>query len=69
MGIPIDQVGGDLREWAHTLKTEVKLWVIRKLVEFGNPENVIYEIPEEYRPVLDTSQTPRPRHPDLSTTT
>lgn len=31
------------------------MWVVRKLVEFGNPNNVIYEIPEEYRPVLDTS--------------
>ena len=57
IGIPIDQVGADLREWAQTLKSEVKLWVIRKLVEFGSPENVIYEIPEEYRPVLDTSPT------------
>jgi hypothetical protein len=55
VGIPIDQVGTDLREWAQTLKCEVKLWVIRKLVEFGNPSNVIYEIPEEYRPTLDTS--------------
>src|ERR1017187_4852993 len=55
VGIPIDHVGDDLREWAQTLKTEVKLWIIRKMVEFGNPDNVIYEIPEEYRPVLDTS--------------
>lgn len=55
VGIPIDQVGVDLREWAQTLRTEVKLWVIRKLVEFGNSDNVLYEIPEEYRPVLDTS--------------
>ena len=55
IGIPIDAVGVDLKEWAMTLKVEVKLWVVRKLVEFGNSENVIYEIPEEYRPVLDTS--------------
>jgi hypothetical protein len=55
IGIPIDEVGSDLREWAQTLKTEVRLWIVRKLVEFGNPGNVIYEIPEEYRPVLDTS--------------
>jgi hypothetical protein len=54
VGIPIDEVGGDLREWAQT-QTEVKLWVIRKLVEFGNPDNVIYEVPEESRPALDTS--------------
>jgi hypothetical protein len=53
--IPIDQVGSDLREWAQTLKTEVRLWIVRKLVECGNADNVIYEIPEEYRPVLDTS--------------
>jgi len=55
VGIPIDDVGSDLREWAQTLRSELRLWVIRKLVEFGNPSNVIYEIPEEYRPVLDTS--------------
>jgi hypothetical protein len=35
IGIPIDQVGADLREWAQTLKTEVRLWVVRKMVEFG----------------------------------
>jgi hypothetical protein len=45
VGIPIDHVGVDLREWAQTLKTEVKLWVIRKLVEFGNPDNAIYRSP------------------------
>jgi len=55
IGIPIDDVGSDLREWAQTLKTEVKLWIVRKLVDLGNPSNIIYEIPEEYRPVLDTS--------------
>jgi len=56
VGIPIDEVGTDLRSWAQT--HEVKLWVIRKLVEFGNADNVMYEIPEEYRPTLDTSSEP-----------
>jgi len=55
VGIPIDEVGTDLREWAQTLRVEVKLWVVRKLVEFGNQGHVIYEIPDEYRPVLDSS--------------
>jgi hypothetical protein len=55
VGIPIDEVGSDLKEWAQTLKAEVKLWLVRKLVEFGNANNVIYEVPGEYRPVLDTS--------------
>jgi hypothetical protein len=55
VGLPIDDVGADLREWAQTLKVEVRLWLVRKLVEFGNSDNILYEIPEEYRPVLDTS--------------
>lgn len=56
VGIPIDSVGPDLREWAQTLKAEVKLWIVRKLVEFGNPSNILYEIPDEYRPVFDTAK-------------
>lgn len=55
MAIPIDEIGTDLREWAQTLKYEVKLWIIRKLVEFGNPTNVLYEIPDDYRPAFDTA--------------
>ncbi len=55
MAIPIGAVGTDLREWAQTLKYEVKLWIIRKLVEFGNPTNVLYEIPDDYRPAFDTT--------------
>ena len=55
VGMPIDEVGADLREWAQTLRSDVRLWRVRKLVEFGNPTHLIYEIPDEYRPVLDSS--------------
>ncbi len=55
IGIPIDAVTNDLRDWAETLKNDVKLWIVRKYVEFGNPKNIAYEIPEEYRPVFDTT--------------
>jgi hypothetical protein len=54
IGMPIDAVSRDLQEWATTLKNEVKLWIVKKYVEFGQAENVLYEVPEEYRPVLDT---------------
>jgi hypothetical protein len=54
IGMPIDAVSKDLQEWATTLKNEVKLWVVKKYVEFGQAQNVLYEVPEEYRPVLDT---------------
>ena len=55
IGMPIDLVSRDLREWAETLKNDVKLWIVRKYVEFGNPSIVAYDIPEEYRPVLNTT--------------
>ncbi|MCP4675775.1 MAG: DUF4357 domain-containing protein [Deltaproteobacteria bacterium] len=62
VGLPIDNVGRDLSEWARTLNTEVKLWPVKKLVQFGQPENVIYEIPDEFKPALDTTQDSEPQH-------
>ncbi|MBA4186936.1 MAG: hypothetical protein C0467_02855 [Planctomycetaceae bacterium] len=56
VGMPIDAISTDLREWASTLKVSVKLWIVRKHVEFGHPEQVLYEIPEEFRPALDTEE-------------
>lgn len=56
VAMPIDAVKDDLREWAATLRIPVKLWIVRKYVEFGRPNNVMYEIPEEFGPVLDTAQ-------------
>jgi len=47
IGMPIDSVSTDLNNWAKTLKAEVNLCVIKRYVENGNPENVIYEIPDE----------------------
>jgi len=55
VAMPIDAVKDDLREWAATLRIPVKLWIVRKYVEFGKPENVMYEIPEEFGPVLNTA--------------
>lgn len=55
IGMPIDAIKNDLREWAETLKVDVKLWIVQKYVEFNNPENTAYEIPEEFRPVYNAS--------------
>jgi len=55
IGMPIDAVTNDLRDWAATLKNDVKLWIVQKYVQFGNPKIVAYDIPEEYRPVFDTT--------------
>lgn len=52
IGMPIDGIKNDLREWAETLRVDVRLWLIRKYVEFDNPSNVAYDIPEEFRPAI-----------------
>lgn len=57
IGMPIDAISRDLQEWATTLKNEVKLWIVKKYVEFGHAENVVYEVPDEYRPDLDTQDS------------
>lgn len=54
IGLPIDGLTEDLKDWAITFKYKIKLWEIRKFVEFKNPTNVVYEFPEEFKPALDT---------------
>lgn len=55
VGMPIDKISQDLRDWAETLKNDIKLWLVKKYIEFDNTENTAYEIPEEYRPIIDTT--------------
>ncbi len=61
VGIPIDMISRDLHEWAQSLKNEVKLWVVKKYVEFSHPDNVLYEVPDENRPEIDTQENERAR--------
>lgn len=56
IGVPIDSLSNDLRDWAETLKVSVRPWIVKKYVEFGNTDNIMYEIPEEYCPELDTTE-------------
>lgn len=55
VAIPIDSISKDLRLWAEQLKVEVRLWTVRKLVDFQDASLVAYEIPDEFRPSLDTT--------------
>lgn len=63
VGIPIDYITNDLKNWASTLKNPVKLWTIVKYIEVGNQNNIIYDFPEEFKPEFDTTAE------DLATTT
>ncbi len=57
IGMPIDSISNDLWDWSETLKTNVKLCIVKQYVESENTENIIYEIPEEYHPELDTAES------------
>ena len=57
IGMPIDSISNDLWDWSETLKTNVKLCIVKQYVESGNSENIIYEIPEEYHPEMDTAES------------
>src|SRR5690606_13353155 len=56
IAIPIDQISNDLREWTKTQKYDVRLWIISKYVDFKNPKLIIYGIPDEFKPTLDTEE-------------
>jgi hypothetical protein len=57
IGMPIDSISNDLWDWSETLNSSVKLCIVKQYVESGNSENIIYEIPEEYHPELDTAES------------
>ncbi len=57
IGMPIDSISNDVWDWVETLKTNVKLSIVKQYIEIGNPDNIIYEIPEEYHPGLDIAES------------
>ena len=56
IGMPIDSVSNDLMGWTKTLKSNVKLCIVKQYVDSENSENIIYEIPEENHPESDTEE-------------
>jgi hypothetical protein len=66
IGIPIDSIPNDLKDWARQQKHKVKLWVVSKFVELSKPSNIVYEFPEEFRPALDTEEESKPTKPNTS---
>ena len=57
IGMPIESGSTDLNNWAKTLKTTVRLFIVKKFSENGNPENIIYEIPDESDPDTNTTES------------
>ena len=46
IGLPIDKVNSDLKTWATSLRTKVKIWEIKKFVDLSNPSIFGYYIPD-----------------------
>ncbi len=61
IGIPIDSIPNDLKDWARQQRHKVKLWIVRKFVELNNTKNVVFEFPEEFKPALDTEEESQPQ--------
>lgn len=61
IGIPINKISKDLEAWAKTLKYEVKLWIIGKYAEIGNSNNIVYELPDDFEPEIDTDNKLEPK--------
>lgn len=61
IGIPIDNIPNDLKDWARQQRLKVKLWIVSKFVQLNNKENIIYEFPEEFQPALDTEEEDKPQ--------
>ena len=57
IGMPIDSITNDLRDWTETLKSNVKLCIVKQYVDSEDSENIIYEIPEENHPELGTAES------------
>ena len=66
IGIPIDMIPNDLKDWARQQRHKVKLWIVSKFVELNNTSNIVFEFPEEFRPALDTEEESKP--PKANTT-
>lgn len=64
IGIPIDSIPNDLKDWARQQRHKVKLWIISKFVELNNVKNVVFEFPEEFKPALDTEEESEPQKPN-----
>jgi hypothetical protein len=68
IAIPIDGIPKDLKEWAQTLKNNVKIWLIEKYVPVKGSGAVLYSIPDENLPTISTTPGQGDNFPTVTTT-
>lgn len=57
IAIPIDGIPKDLTDWIRTLRNQTRVWVIEKYVSTTDPSKVLYSLPDENLPTIETSST------------
>lgn len=55
IGIPIDLINKDLKDYTRTLRYDVRLWEIKKFTDTKNTKSILYQFPEEFRPAFDST--------------
>lgn len=59
IAIPIDGVPKDLTDWIKTLRNQTRVWVIEKYVSTSDATRVLYSLPDENLPTIETGGTSR----------
>jgi hypothetical protein len=57
IAIPIDGVPKDLTDWIQTLRNQTRVWVIEKFVSTADPNRILYSLPDENLPTIETAGT------------
>jgi hypothetical protein len=67
IAIPIDGIPKDLKEWAQTLRHDVKIWMLEKYAPIKGSGAVLYSIPDENLPSISTESSPGGDLPTVTT--
>jgi Restriction Enzyme Adenine Methylase Associated len=55
IAIPIDGIPKDLTDWMQTLRNQTRVWFIEKYVATTDSTRVLYSLPDENLPTIETS--------------
>jgi hypothetical protein len=54
IAIPIDGIPKDLTDWIQTLRNHTRVWLLEKFVSVGDESKVLYSLPDENLPTIET---------------
>jgi hypothetical protein len=54
IAIPIDGIPKDVTDWIQTLRNHTRVWVLEKFVSVDDEDKVLYSLPDENLPTIET---------------